>query len=257
MKVMTVISSNYQNAFEYEIKRFSFAIQLFPDIRSATKDLVRMNIEENLGFIYLDNNLKDIDDLLDFLELLDLYCGSERRLLLCIKEKESIKNLRQALAHKLFKVKISLIDGFDFVSDDLINKCFYDVLRDTQEPYIDKSINDEEGSIKRINTLRYDSLFNQRIEQIVAPFYKVRNDPDATCELDSFCNAYRFKSSELYKMREAYIHSFFGSEKDLTTVIEKFRESKDFLTVCCIANSIQKTCDKVKLINERRFSNGK
>lgn len=240
MDVIFAISPDYLEPLYSEAKKYDFCLQGYGAAISAKKGLLKTNIADILGFIYVAEELLDEpEELISFLDTINMLSrGNKRKIIFAIQHSKGLS----MILHKanLNNLDVVLLNNFEVVTDTVINKQLYgSILLDNFEPYeLIKTKKETKGLQSKV--LQYRPLFSDYVLRCLSSVDKALTFED-TCENDTILQEYYEDKSDLAKIREAKIKKMFGLDFDrqeILDILEKRKEAEEYCMVRALVSKI-------------------
>ena len=239
MTYIYVISSRYLEAIAEESKKYSFTVYGHPSIENASKHLHDRNLQDYLGYIYMEDTLpKNLPSLVNLINLIDLAALKGQLFLISLHSNENINYINKHIHCK--NLNVQLTPAYTTVTDIYIGKLFSLLLKNTRSIYKGFDIlgNKRQEFIEPVessldyqhNSLIYTGLFPDTFLQIFS-HVKVQNTLEDTVQIDLGLHKLKYLNSSAYNIRLLYIQAHFRpiSEQLLLNALTKF--SKDDLFI--------------------------
>ena len=172
MKVIFVISPDYLEVCFKEAKGYSFFLQGYGSVEEATKGLIKTNVSDILGFVYLASTLPDdLNPLVDFMVKCNLMHGN-KKFLFALSDNSNLSNIFNAV--KFDYLKISYLPNVEVVTDSVINRdVFGSILLDNYKPYLFTPEEKPVLSDFSFNKMVYKPLFPDSFLDCLQPVEKL------------------------------------------------------------------------------------
>lgn len=222
MKVLFVVSPDYLDAVFAEAKKYDFYLQGYGNLESAYKGLMKTNISDILGFVYLADSLPDnLGPLAEFVKKCDIL-NESRKFIFALRDTTNLQVLLNQL--KVSNIKIGYLPELEVITDSVINKDIIgSILLDSYKPY--KLNETEVNDVKRfsVNRLHYEPLFSDSIFDCFGAVEKLAT-VEQTLNYDAFYNKYKDFNKVLTEIRKCFILREFGEVLDKKKLLELIKD---------------------------------
>lgn len=247
MKLIFGISQNYLYALRDEAKRFNFNIFGYSTVKEARQNLYKRNIEDILGFVYLDDKLpRKLKEFIEFIQYIDTVVEKGKMFIICLNNLSGLDLLKSNLQINNLDIKVT--PRWEALTDIVVRNCFAPIVLSKYTPYMDTDIGSRVVLSTPPNllgvssdTLAYNKLIEQGLVEVMKPI-AIYGTYEETRSYDTVMQelASDVKNLPFYKARDCRIKSLFGinfSLKDLKNTLSK--ACKNLILVDCIVNSLK------------------
>ena len=226
LNIIYTVSPHYLDAILNETKDYLFAIQGYRDIGLAIEALQTVNDKNVYGYLYMADELPRYEDMLDFIHRLDLM-GGDKELLIVTKDVEDFNQFLEY--YKGSKTKIRVIKGFEIMADLIIKRAIGDILKSQLSPY---ELEEQERVLRPEphEYLEYKAVVDKRFLRILEPIRCVDN-LENTLRYDELLQSGLKKEHLIYRLRKAYISSYFGVLEDLTKLYSDIKDDELYMLI--------------------------
>lgn len=231
MGTIFTISKKYLSSLLEESEKFSFKLQGYSNFSDALIGIIKVNIVDLQGFIYLDDKAEtNLEDFKKFILLCNNICQYKPlKFIIALKDGQGIVEIVKGL--KVQNLKMRLVDEFAEITDTLINNRLYaSILSDNKNPYLIDGEKEENSLILgNTNFIKYQSLFSSNTLSILDKPAKMENK-ELTKRQDLLYQSYLKLDSILAMLREIQIDTMFGEtdhkkEENVMININKINDS--------------------------------
>ena len=247
MKLIFGISQNYLYALRDEAQRFNFNIFGYSTVKESRQNLYKRNIEDILGFVYLDDKLpRKLKEFVEFIQYVDTIVEKGKMFIICLNNMSGLNLLKSNINVNNLDIKVT--PRWEALTDIIVRNCFAPIVLSKYTPYMDTDIGSRVVLSTPPNllgissdTLSYNRLIEKGLVDVMKPIIKY-NTYEETKSYDLIMQelASDLKNLPFYKARDCRIKKMFGiyfSIKDLKDTLSKV--CKNLILVDCIVDSLK------------------
>lgn len=239
MKVIYAVSPKYLYAIKEEIEPYSFSIQGYEEFELAEDGLKKTNAKDILGFVYLANDLpKLFQPLIDFIDACSVLSEPSKPFIIAVKNQKDINLLASKLTAP--NIKLRLMTNFEQVTDKFIRNIILEILKESVEPYMDNTKNNNPIIDLPDPTLKYIPLIDPKVSCILDTI-DFKRDVSDTLVCDTVLPTLK-NNEDCYNLRKAYICAYYGMKldhKELDDIVKKYKNTITYPFLICICNRIK------------------
>lgn len=237
MKVIFVISPDYLDSIFKEAKKYDFGIQGYSTVQDAAKGLLKTNVFDILGFVFVSRTLpKDLSVLHGFMDL----CNSmqaRRKFLFALNDNSRLFELFREGGFEY--LDIAYVNEIEVMTDIEINQnIFGSILRYNYDPY--KLDEKEKPSLAKGNLprLEYKPIINKYPLNVLEEVH-IADTVETTLKYDKIYEEYRETENPdeaLCKLRELYIkvdYSLKCQMHDKAELLEEMQKCDKLISDLC------------------------
>lgn len=231
MGIIYTISPDYLEALYSEAKNYNFCLQGYGNCQDALNGLLKTNISEILGFIFV---AQDVDlyknSLVKFIRTCNSLCKhNKKKFIFALQNSKGLSGILNATEFN--NLKVSYLPNFEVLTDTVINRqLFGSILLDNFEPYVLKKT--EHKSVNFYNkSLNYEPLFSEYVLKCLDKI-DVMTNYEQTLLNDDVYQSYVADNAALAIIRKNMIKKMFGLECDLQQIAEIVEARKDPYLYC-------------------------
>lgn len=242
MKIIFVISPDYLDSIFKEAKKYDFSIQGYSTVQDAAKGLLKTNVFDILGFVFVSRTLpKDLSVLHGFMEL----CNSmqtRRKFLFALNDNSRLFELFRDGGFQY--LDIAYLNEIEVMTDIEINQnIFGSILKYNYDPY--KLDDKERPSLAKGNLprLEYRPIINKYPLNVLEGVH-VADTVDNTLKYDKIYGEYRESENpdeSLCKLRELYVKVDYSLKYKLQNkaeLLEEIRQCDKLISDLCTDNTL-------------------
>lgn len=209
------ISPDYLDVLNKESAKYDFALQGYGSFQKACKCLIKTNVEDILGYVFLSYELpKDLTFFREFLDKCNL-CGGDKKFLIATLNQARITQLDYSSYKNL---KFGIVKINEVVTDVVINRdIFGSILLANFEPYVLTEKVEQKSINGNVPILTYEPLLSKDVLDCVDKI-QLHSSLEETIRYDEILYRFKLAKSPLALLREFYIKSFYPIEQDKSSL---------------------------------------
>lgn len=231
IKVIYAVSPDYLEALYTEAKKYNFCLQGYGNFRDAIKGLMKTNVSDILGFIFVGSELfYDKEIVSEFLNSCNMLCrNTPKKFIFALQNSKGLVDMLEISSFE--NLNVSYLPDFEILTDTVINKqLFGSILLDNFEPY---QLHPEQEH--RVNvqdtSLKYEPLFSDYVLRCLNPVDKL-NTYETTILNDQIYQEYLADNSDLLSIRECFIKKAFNIPYDKNKIQEILKHREEAQQYC-------------------------
>lgn len=227
MSSIFMISPDYLEVCFNEIKDYDCTLQGYGSIEKGIKGLLKTNVSDILGYVYLSSALPtDLGILDEFLYRCNLYGGNKKFLIALL----NTSGLNRIDFSKYPNLRFGYIAIPEVITNVTINRdIFGTILLDNFSPY--KFENDVKTipDLQNVYRLQYKPVFSSYILDCLKRVH-IADSLEDTLLSDKVLYKYRMDQSILADFREHYIRTYFSDDVDNSHLFELINTETNGMT---------------------------
>lgn len=217
MGYIYTVSDNYLETVYEHTREFQYIDVIgYRSIKKATSRLHLTNSKDILGYLYIDDEMPEYEDMMRFIRKIELTLDKTKILLLVVRDALSCEEFLNQYAGSL--VTIRVISGFEVLTDTILKNALGTIYSTQAQPYLDLEEDEDQIIIPNPHYLEFNRLFSKQITDLISPVQKL-NDLTETERFDGVLTRIRNKDTFENEYRRAFIRAKFNS-RHLHTVHE-------------------------------------
>lgn len=240
MDIIFAVSPDYLEPLYTEAKKYDFCLQGYGAAVSARQGLLKTNVADILGFIYVaDELLDEPDELVSYLNTLNMISrGSRRKMIFALQHNKGLADILHRA--EIENLDIVMLNGLEVVTDTVINKQLYgSILLDNYDPY-ELVKHDKSTDFGQTKLLQYKPLFSDYVLKCLAEV-ETFDTYEETCVNDGILQEYCQDKSDLAKIRDAKIRKLFDlpfNKGEILDILEKRKEAEEYCMVRALISTV-------------------